>query len=380
MKKNHIFNPNRIKRFIPVNWNCPIRQNITNSRRLMKVCAYLCFLGVLANLCLKNSSSATPTPTGQTVGSSTSTPVASPSSAKSTNASFEFASDLDVGRQLERFGDFEGAIASYRKALNSMDPALRSIALDSVTKAIQKKQKKEQDEDSTRSYLSLGEEWEKQDKTDEAIAAYETALASKSATVRAAATRELSRLITKKTRWWREYFTAPLLSLLMRLWKPAFIAVVASMIIVIARYCIRPSELMMVPNPAVIDTEWLEILIQDYDRQAKQIHGFPSRKSGMSLITFGSAGELLADLLSPITKVDSRLWRQRLLRFLQRPRFELRLSLPSSTDDGIVAATLTNHRKMKRYFVKEFSGDEFPAMQKELAFWVAYQVRRPLEE
>ena len=346
----------------------------------MKVCAYLCFLGVLANLCLKNSSSATPTPTGQTVGSSTSTPVASPSSAKSTNASFEFASDLDVGRQLERFGDFEGAIASYRKALNSMDPALRSIALDSVTKAIQKKQKKEQDEDSTRSYLSLGEEWEKQDKTDEAIAAYETALASKSATVRAAATRELSRLITKKTRWWREYFTAPLLSLLMRLWKPAFIAVVASMIIVIARYCIRPSELMMVPNPAVIDTEWLEILIQDYDRQAKQIHGFPSRKSGMSLITFGSAGELLADLLSPITKVDSRLWRQRLLRFLQRPRFELRLSLPSSTDDGIVAATLTNHRKMKRYFVKEFSGDEFPAMQKELAFWVAYQVRRPLEE
>lgn len=287
----------------------------------------------------------------------------------------QFPSDLEVGRQLEAVGDFDGAITSYRKALESPDASLRTIALDLITKAISKKRQKEEKEDAFKAYLSLGDFWKQHNKTDEAIAAYEKALGSKSDTVRASATSELAALIGKKTTWWREFLTSPLFALAGSLAKPIFVTLAVFVLVIIARACIRRTDLLVVPNPAVSDTRWLEILIQDYDHRAKRIHGLPSRKSGMSLITFGSAGELFADLLSRITQVESGLWRQRLVRFLQKPRFELELSLPSNSEGGIVTATISSQGKIKARFIKDFSKNDFPAMQRDLAFWVAYQVR-----
>jgi hypothetical protein len=62
---------------------------------------------------------------------------------------------------------------------------------------------------------------------------------------------------------------------------------------------------------------------------------------------------------------------------LQKPRFELHLSLPSNNAGGIVTATLSSSGKIRHRFIKEFSTNDFPEMQKDLAFWVAYQMRQP---
>ena len=304
-------------------------------------------------------------------------PIALDAPKKSTpNPPSKFPSDLDVGRELDRVGDHEGAIAAYEKALTSEDPALRSTARDLLEAAIQKKKKRDDKEDQSRGYVHLGGAWERQGKIDEAIGAYEKALGSKSEAVRHHAARKLSALIKQKTTRSRQYFTTPFAALLMTLWKPFFVGLCIFALIVLARWCIHRSDLLLIPNPTIPDIQGLEILIQDYDRQAKEIQGFPSRKSAMGFITFGSAGELFADFISRITTVDSGLWRQRLVRFLQKPQFELQLSLPSNSSGGIVIAKLSKGKKIRRYFIKEFSTSEFSTLQKELAFWIAYQIRQ----
>jgi hypothetical protein len=339
----------------------------------MKVIPSILVLTVLAIVSVSADIEATPTPS-ERVDSTNDFLTKQRDTAH--DLSFDFPSDLEVGRQLELVGDFEGAIACYRKALGSPDAALRRIALDLITKTLPKKREKEEKEDSFRTFLDLGDLWNRESKTDEAMAAYEKALGSKWESVRTPATKKLSELIKKKTTWWREYLTTPLSALLMLLLKPVVIAVAALLTLIIARWCIGETDLLLVPNSAVPDTKWLQALIEHYDHRAKRFHTFPSKKSAMSLVSFGSAGELFVDLLSRIAQVEPGPWRQRLVRFLQKPRFELELSMPPNNEGGIVTATLDCNGKTRARLIKEVSKDDFPAMQKDLAFWVAYEVRQ----
>src|SRR2546423_15605492 len=59
-------------------------------------------------------------------------PLAASTPENSPHSPFQFPSDLQVGRELERFGDLDGTIASYRKVLESQDPELRAIALSLI--------------------------------------------------------------------------------------------------------------------------------------------------------------------------------------------------------------------------------------------------------
>lgn len=281
---------------------------------------------------------------------------------------------FDVGEEFERLGDFEDALAFYKEALHSSDSKLQSRAVKAVTDLLQKKRSMKRADDPKESYLGLGRLWKDRGKMDQAIAAYEKALEADSPQIRSNAAGELAALIKMKTTWWRQYATNPILSFFTS--TPVVLILLAILGALLVRACIRRTDVLLIPNPGLSDTQWLPILIQDYHRQLTQTHGFALPRSSVPLVLFGHTAELFADLLSRVTKVDSSSWRQWFVKFFAKPRFELYLSLPSTNQGGIVTAALSKAGDVRDCFIREFLINDVPAIQKDLAFWVAYHIGR----
>jgi hypothetical protein len=228
----------------------------------------------------------------------------------------------------------------------------------------------EENDDQQAVYLQLGQFWKDRNRPDEAIAAYEQALASKSPAVRGAAMRQLTTLIQDKTSWRRNYVREPLVALLHKRIELVVFILLVILALFVARVRLRRTDLLLVPNSTVPDVQWLTILIKHYVQQFNEIHGVLPIGWKLPLL-IGSGGELVSNLMSQFGKIESSSLRYSLVKFLRRPRFELELSVQVNDQNSAIAAALTRERGPCQFFIVEFPTANLPSVQKDLGFWVA---------
>lgn len=280
---------------------------------------------------------------------------------------------LELASKLAHAGAYDDALVFCRKALDSPDSAVQADALPLLIDILSKQQSKKESEDTKEGFLALGRLWNVHGKRDEAIGAYERALEASSGKVRAAAANEAAEVIRSKTLWWRQYGSDPAIRFLGS--QPVVLVGAVALLALLVRTFKPRVDLLITPNATIADVLWLQVLVQDYTSLLGQMRVIGAPHSNVPSVDFGAGSQLIAELFSQLTNVGSGPIRQWVVRFFQKPRFELDLSLPANDQRGIVTAVLKSPNG-KEHFVKEFPANGFPDAQRDIAYWIAYTLAR----